>query len=366
MSTFLLKVSPIGVGTDEVESLSSFLFRLASANGVTLYQLAELVRRASSHSDAGERCSKTQRVFDARARLSAIEALSGNKDLTRLTYLPLSADNGAGARRSLRDSRAWCEQCFVEDRSAERQPFDRLIWSSRYMMRCPFHRILLRTTCPRCVNVQPLGEGRRVFSTHGIDCCVHCASRLVGPTRLLRPEFRPFFGEIEVQELVGAISTGDLTRTRARCLATFYQSLDGSTRLQEEMESDLLPDLAHWCLPTIANVVATACKYQVSAVSLILTPELAAEQVNRFFFDSDFVPGRARIKSEALLLQSIRTTLEAGILSPPEYPIPTLAQVGALFSMRNLNFVNSFPVLAEKYLERNRRQAARVLDCEVG
>lgn len=366
MSTFLLKVSPIGVGTDEVESLSSFLFRLASANGVTLIQLMELVRRASSHSDTGEHRSKTQRVFDVRARLSAVEALGGNKDLTRLTFLPLSAKNGAGAIRSLRDSRAWCEQCFVEDRSVERPPFDRLIWSSRFMMRCPFHKILLRTTCPKCVNLQSIGEKRKTFSASGVDRCVHCESSLVGPSRLLKPEFKPFFGEAEVQELVGAISTGHLARTRSRCLAAFYQSLDGSGRLQEEMDSDLLPDVAHWHLPTANNIVATACKYQVSAVSLILTPELAAEQVNRLVFDSQFVPGRARIKSEALLLQSIRTTLEAGILSPSERPIPTLAQVGALFSVRNLSFVNSFPVLAEKYLERTRQQAARLLAYEHG
>ncbi|MBM9914527.1 TniQ family protein [Stenotrophomonas lactitubi] len=366
MSTFFLKVLPIGIATDEVESLLSFLFRLASANGVTLIQLVELARRARLHSATGEHCSKPQRAFDLRAQLSAVEALSGNKDLARLTYLPLSADNGAATGRSLRDIRAWCEQCFVEDHRVGRQPFDRLIWSARFMMRCPFHKVLLRTTCPICMDPQPVRGKRNVFSTHGVDRCVYCASSLVGPTRLLRPEFRPFFGEIEVQELVGAISTGDLTSTGARCLATFYQSLDGSSRLREEMESDLLPDVAHSCLPTIANVVATACKYQVSAVSLILTPELAAEQVNRFFFDSHFVPGRARIKSEALLLQSIRTTLEAGMHSPPEHPIPTLAQVGALFAMRNLNFVSSFPVLAEKYLERTRWQAARVLDCGLG
>lgn len=142
--------------------------------------------------------------------------------------------------------------------------------------------------------------------------------------------------------------------------------MDGSGRLQEEMDSDLLPDVAHWYLPTITNVVATACKYQISAVSLILTPELAAEQANRLVFDSQFVPGRARIKSEVFLLQSIRTTLEAGMLSPCERPIPTLAQVGALFSMRNLSFVDSFPELAERYLERTRQQAARFLAYERG
>ena len=54
------------------------------------------------------------------------------------------------------------------------------------------------------------------------------------------------------------------------------------------------------------------------------------------------------------------------MLSPCERPIPTLAQVGALFSMRNLSFVDSFPELAERYLERTRQQAARFLAYERG
>ncbi|PJL14615.1 hypothetical protein B9Y66_06305 [Stenotrophomonas maltophilia] len=362
MSTFLLSVSPVGVGTEEVESLNSLLFRLATANGLSIGQLLTLARRVRPHENTAHHNNPDQRPFDVRAQIDAVEELSGNSDLTRLTYSPASGLSGPGSQGASRAVRAWCEQCFAEDRSVERPMHDRLTWSSRFMMRCPFHRILLRRNCPRCGSLQSASLRGKGFSKHGLDHCLRCAASLIGPSDLLQPEFKPFFGEVEVRELVGAISTGELTSTKASCLRDFYHSLDGSGPLQDEMTSEMLPSIAHWQLPTITNVVTTACKYQVSLVSLILTPKLAAEQVNRFIFDSQFVPGRVRIKVEALLLQSIRATLEAGLSAPPEHPIPTLAQVGSLFSMRSLSFASLFPRLSEQYLERTRRQAARMLE----
>ncbi|MBK0010822.1 TniQ family protein [Stenotrophomonas sp. S41] len=364
MTTFLLKLDPIGLGTEEVESLTSFQSRLAASNGLTPRQLSGIVKRVRAYDEAADP-ARDRRVprppTDARSELDLLAELSGSPDLTRLTFLPLSSDGCSPRNTSLRTARAWCEQCFVEDRKRMRPAFDRLIWTSRFMMRCPFHKVLLRTICPRCTQphtVYSKGDG----SNRGqLDQCIHCKASLVGPDRLVRPEFRPFFGEAEVQEIVGAISAGDLTRTNASCLAEFYGALDHEDWPDEGAHSELAPTIPHWNIPTIANIVGTACKYQVSAVSLIRTPRLAAEQASRFAFESQFVPGRARIKAEGLLLQSIRTTLESGLLAPPDHPIPTLAQVGAMFYMRDLGFSQLFPDLTDEYLKRTRRQAARIL-----
>lgn len=364
MTTFLLKLDPIGLGTDEVESLSSFQSRLAASNGLTNRQLLGIVRRVRAHDEAADparaRCAPRP-PSDVRSELDLLAELSGIPGLTRLTFLPLSSDGCSPHNTSLRTARAWCEQCFVEDRKHMRPAFDRLIWTSRFMIRCPFHKVLLRTICPQCTQSQIVYSKGHGCDKGKLDQCIRCNASLIGPDRLVRPEFRPFFGEAEVQEIVGAISAGDLTRTDASCLAEFYGALDHKDWPEEGAYSELAPTIPHWNIPTIANIVGTACKYQVSAVSLIRTPRLAAEQANRFAFESQFVPGRARIKAEGLLLQSIRTTLESGLLAPPDHLIPSLAQVGAMFYMRDLGFSQLFPDLTAEYLERTRRQAARIL-----
>lgn len=350
-----------------MESFHSFYCRLAMANGLSVHQLEEVIRRlrARSADYSGFDDSNTaQRSLDLRTVVGFAGTLSGNSELTRLTLLSFSTNDKTVRQSSLRTTRAWCEQCFQDDLRLERPAFDRLIWSSRFMMRCPFHRLILRTACPTCRKPQRIYRGRILDSKVDLARCAYCRSSLVGSHIDKQPEFKPFFGEVELLEIVESIASGGLTSTSSTCLQIFYGAIReyGLQQQITDRSNELNPRIAPWALPTLANIVATACRYQVSAVTLLLTPEQAAEQVNRFVFDEHHVPGRARIKVEALLLQSIRMALEEGLLAAPEDPIPTLAQVGSLFSMRDLSFTKSFPELSQQYLERTRRQAAQFFE----
>ncbi|MCF3496290.1 hypothetical protein C7E15_02510 [Stenotrophomonas maltophilia] len=367
MSTFLLKIEPIGLGTAEVESFASFFSRLGAANGLSCFQLDKLMRRIREHQGAAREPSKIGQHparLDMRARVASAELLSGNSDLTRLTLLPLSTSDGTLRQNSLRAARAWCEQCIQEDLRQELPAYDRLIWCSRFILRCPIHKVMLRTACPVCRRLQDSRLRDGGYSKFGLDRCSTCASTLIGPSSDLRPEFKPFFGEAELQEIVAAISIGELRSIDTACLQTFYGALkDYDQQYANATHSHgMMPRIAPWSLPTLSNVVATACRYQVSAVALLRDPEQAAQHVSRLMFAEQSVSGRVRIKVEALLLQSIRRSLEAGLATPAGQAIPTLAQIGSLYSMRCLDFAASFPELSKRYLEKTRAQAAQILE----
>ena len=255
MPTFLLKLDPIGLGTDAVESLSSFQSRLAASNGLTPRQLLGIVRRIRAHDEAAyparARCAPRP-PSDVRSELDLLAELSGSPGLTRLTFLPLSSDGCSPRNTSLRTARAWCEQCFVEDRRDMRPAFDRLIWTSRFMIRCPIHKVLLRTICPRCTQSQIVYSKGHGCNKGQLDQCIRCKASLIGPDRLVRPEFRPFFGEAEVQEIVGAISAGDLTQTNATCLAAFHGALAHEAWPCDGAYSEFAPNIPHWNIPILS------------------------------------------------------------------------------------------------------------------
>ncbi len=121
-ATPLLPLVPAGIGTSDVEILTSYVARLADQHDVTV---GDLLRRVVADRVPGIQFQKSGTVMSAFFRQSAaingdsvlatqmveaLEVLTGVPSLRALTLLPwLGVLNSRGA---LRQHRAWCAACL--------------------------------------------------------------------------------------------------------------------------------------------------------------------------------------------------------------------------------------------------------------
>lgn len=172
---------PQGVGGGEVESLWSYLFRVAVAHGVTLYVLLyRLMPESLVGTGAQITKAKTEfyqhycssRINSPLACGKLLERIQGrlpiaNSELEMLSSVPMSnvlTDHGM-----IRENRAWCAQCY----SSDSVPYDRLAWSWKDVRYCSRHNARLSEACPSCSAKQRFrGTGT------GIANCEECGVTL--------------------------------------------------------------------------------------------------------------------------------------------------------------------------------------------
>lgn len=152
---------PIGLGTSEVESLTSYFCRLANSHACTTNDLAKFIieriepGRWETHQGTP---GKSRFVWYQRSIsglgdsalnwAGMLSVLTGVTTLQQLTLLPLQ---GCVAAKGLMATQArWCPHCLADDQREGRQPYFRLAWDIGLNKVCTRHRTALVARCPHC------------------------------------------------------------------------------------------------------------------------------------------------------------------------------------------------------------------------
>jgi uncharacterized OB-fold protein len=181
--TRLYRLPPIGLGTPMVESLTGYIVRLAEEHCVSagvLYwkEIKALAGKGNIFTfrvtnDAGYSTHTINGLGSPAADfVRAMETLTGRRDLS---YLTLLAWRGIlPAHSLLRRCRAWCESCLYAWREVQQPIYQPLLWTLQAVTVCPYHRRLLRQTCPHCERqIGPLDSRSRP------DRCSRCGQSIV-------------------------------------------------------------------------------------------------------------------------------------------------------------------------------------------
>ena len=155
--TRLYHLSPIGLGTPTVESLTGYIVRLAEAHCVSAGVLYSKVIKALAGKgnifsfrvkDQAGYSTHTINGFGSPAAdfVRALETLTGRRDLSYLTLLTWS--RVLPSHSLLRRCRAWCESCLHAWREANQPIYEPLLWALQAVTICPHHRRILRQACP--------------------------------------------------------------------------------------------------------------------------------------------------------------------------------------------------------------------------
>jgi len=163
--SYLYHLEPIGVGTSEVESFTSYLVRLAQAHGIRTGKLIEqeiAPRSGQTHLIGTPSLNGFLSVFArslngteilAAKWTQILEQLTLRNDLRFLTLLKWR--NVLTPSGSIHKHRAWCPLCYEEWKAIGQIVYDPLIWTLKVVTECLRHRQRLHLQCPICQRFQP-------------------------------------------------------------------------------------------------------------------------------------------------------------------------------------------------------------------
>ena len=155
----LYNIIPIGIGFPYVESLSSYMIRLATFHNLSVSSLIESVIspyltieyiRKKNHEKSLTNYnsifinSNNPGTFDY---LNALEILVGRDDLQ---YLTLVNWHGVLGGRIITHNRRWCPACLDRMKCSNEIIYEPLIWLISAIDKCDIHEIPLRDRCPKC------------------------------------------------------------------------------------------------------------------------------------------------------------------------------------------------------------------------
>ena len=192
----LYHLEPIGVGSSLVESLTSYVIRLAEAHSIpprvlVSYEIAPHLKQSYLGRSLDYRGRVDTQVLTlfwresmtlngltswAEDWVQALEHLTQRQDLSFLTML--SWRSVFSPFRLMRRTQAWCPVCYEEWREAGKVLYQPLLWALQSIHLCPQHDIPLLEQCPseECKHKLPF-----LFSQIQVGYCPKCHRWLGGP-----------------------------------------------------------------------------------------------------------------------------------------------------------------------------------------
>jgi len=183
----LFSLKPIGIGTDQVEALSSYVTRLAQAHSVSPRRLIRDYLRKMAPEPENMRWlghTSQQMSMDGVGKFNQfliplLEELTSVKSLQYLTLLPLAELLPSNGPHQLLRHPRWCPDCYLEQIHTPNEAHRHLLWSLTLYRVCHFHSTVMLDSCPAC------GSYQRYIPI--LPDLVHCG-RCGEPLTLAQPE----------------------------------------------------------------------------------------------------------------------------------------------------------------------------------
>ena len=184
----LQPLTPAGLGTAMVESMESYVLRLARDHRVTRFHIERIVSEAGAEPLFR---GTSRQPFRIDSPFESAKEFAGR--LARLTGTPPVASLGLGwlagkvaTTGALRDHRAWCPQCIGERKAVGQPPHLPLLWSLPSYELCIVHGGSMQSACPSCSKRISV---RREWAWP-FDACPHCTVSLARPASAIGHSFR--------------------------------------------------------------------------------------------------------------------------------------------------------------------------------
>ncbi|WP_176167264.1 TniQ family protein [Mesobacillus jeotgali] len=152
----LYNLEPIGVGTDQIESLTSYIARLSKEHNIKVSKLFNnlifpVFKEGNITGATGKGWSKRSSSINGNGKSNngltkVLILFTGRKDLELLSLNLFSnlINNG----KELKLKKAWCPSCLRQHERNMEPIYERLIWNFEHVEICPIHHCFLETKCP--------------------------------------------------------------------------------------------------------------------------------------------------------------------------------------------------------------------------
>ncbi len=384
----LYHLDPIGMGTPFVESLTSYIARLACAHSVQPNVLVSqaIVPLLDVSSQGRQPYARRTSFWAGSAVLNGMTPLTCRlvqvlSDLTLrhdLHFLTMLTWKEVLPQQHLvRRTRAWCAACLEEWRERSQVVYEPLLWAFEAVHRCPVHECFLQSTCPHCARTQfPLTP--RAQPGYCASCERWVGSRVAStPLLLTVPEEERrwhSFVEIGVGELVAVAPHLTSSLSRNTIAVSVEKVMNGNqlalARRLHVTQASVWKWLTGGSLPQLGTLLHICFHLDVSALAFLT----GAIQTHTHQREQEGVqpmkkPGSRPYKK--FDVEHMRHLLEAVLRNTDEPPL-SMADIVRDLGYDQANFRKYFPELSRTiskrymdYLKEKRRERIQTLCDEV-
>jgi transcriptional regulator with XRE-family HTH domain len=390
ISSKLYCLEPIGIDTSLVESLTSYISRLAGDHSVLLRKLVtdEILpnlNRTHLYQEGRPVYDHLTTFWKRSAMLNGtcstasdwvrtVEQLTQRKDLRFLTMLTFA--NVLSWRGLVRPTQAWCPVCYEEWRKTGQVVYQPLIWQLSVIGNCPQHQIPLHLHCPYRDCRRPLPPLAPRFQP---GYCTHCDRWLGYPVVLedCRPRQRnDQERQIRVQQEVGemlsampdslaipsqqafaAIISSHINRAMSGNYSEFARRVRFHRRTVWEWVQGLQ-------IPRLDALLQICSYFGITPLHLFTSNIHEVEQVQKVMMGNKLTTGQPRGKFRRFETEELREALEQ-VLRSDESPPPSMREVGRRLNYDQSHLRRHFPELCRaisaRYLAYQQEQRQRRL-----
>ncbi|NHQ84850.1 helix-turn-helix domain-containing protein [Iodobacter sp. HSC-16F04] len=276
-------LKPMGIGSTDVESLTSYLCRLAVSHSVSLPSMAKLIAGTIQETlrenfDWHERqlsgISETAHIW-----ASAISMLTGVGSLDQLTLSPWA--QVIPAKGLITRQVRWCPDCFRDDTKAGHERYYRLSWNIGVVTICHKHHRPLILACPECGRVNQRHKASYVIPgwCSNCGCCLaEQAAQDLDSTYRVKPEEMWIARQIGLllacQTSLELLPSATIVRENIRLIIT---GLDHGIGANFAKRIGVSKSSVHYWLnsgglPTLNNLLQIAAHSGISLADLLTQP----------------------------------------------------------------------------------------------
>ncbi|WP_108671562.1 TniQ family protein [Peribacillus acanthi] len=170
----LYNLEPIGMGTPYVESLTSYISRLAECHSMNLTTLVcktfipFIKTESRKNSFMNGSIGPKTKYINGNSSIS-LEYVSALEELTTrndLIFLTMNSWSGLFSNNVIGESRKWCPNCLDEAKNNGSEIYEPLIWYIKGINICDKHQVLLEDSCLIC--------GKKLNFLHANFIVGHC------------------------------------------------------------------------------------------------------------------------------------------------------------------------------------------------
>lgn len=365
----LFHLKPIGIGTPLIESLTSYISRLANAHSVlprTLVTDELLPNLQQSHL-----YKENQTVYDhlttfwkrsavlngncstASTWVQIVEQLTQRDGLHLLTMLTFS--KVLSCRGLVRRTLSWCPACYEEWREADDVIYQPLLWQLSAIIRCPRHSTPLLSRCPYAHCGRTLSPLDPRFQA---GYCTHCERWLGSSSRLETSQ--PFsrdqlerlaWFEQAVGDLLVAASKFSATSWRPEAIGTLI-----STHVESAMEGNFSEfarsvgfhrrTVWEWAqgsqIPQLEALLRICSYFEISPVHLLTGNFQEVSQIRQNTQERVSIKEQQKREFRKFDTERLRDALEQ-VLYSQEYPPPSMQKVAQDLNYDQSHLRKHFP-----------------------
>jgi hypothetical protein len=363
----LYSLAPIGLGTGEVESATSYLARLAIAHCVSTWSMLkrEIAPRlfdpdANLRNRLSELLAAMGSAFngenDTSKKLTALLSLLTGRDDLGWTTMGFCHEF-VGPRFLVRVKQAWCGPCLSERKGNGSEIYYPLLWHLFGVKACPRHRVPLGTECPACHrSFHPLtahsrpgycprcGHWLGSIANESADTGQELASEVATAQRI-------FDFLCDGPKNMAAASASAFPKNMERLLnCHFNGNVAALARFLAVNRYSVLAWKGGVHRPTLLSLADLSLRVKASMADLLGTQLEAAD----FSLQTDggSQPSRRRFLSPPKTdLKKMRHVLEAAA-NNDVFPNPSLSKLAIQLGCNQSTLQRRFPELAQKIKER--------------